>query len=132
MFSTIVTSIVSLANLAVMAILLRAYMRDSKAKSSQQDNQRVQQPERDYSDLLSRLTMLEEREIATDLPQTEKEQPQPEATVENRIAGALQMLQMGESPEEVGREYGYSQSEMGILLATARRSAEIAEVAESL
>lgn len=38
----------------------------------------------------------------------------------NRIESAMRRLQDGYAPDEVGREYGYSRSEMGIIAATAR------------
>ena len=70
-------------------------------------------------DVLQRLAKIEDYLHSLDFSGGRPESHSNENRNRNRIKSAVISLQNGEDPEEVGREYGYSRSEMGILLATA-------------
>jgi hypothetical protein len=56
----------------------------------------------------------------TELPVSENKKPSP-AEGREQVRLALQRLKMGQDPQEVCREMGYSRSEMGFLEASAKR-----------
>jgi hypothetical protein len=80
-----------------------------------------------YSTLTSlseKLKGIEAKPIRPVNPEPPREKVAVEDGGRNQVKVAIQKLKLGRDPESVGKELGLSRSEMGILMASAKRAVE--------
>ncbi|UCE67794.1 MAG: hypothetical protein JSU85_07255 [Candidatus Zixiibacteriota bacterium] len=75
--------------------------------------------DRYFDDLLERIQRLEKNYPVQAVANLESYIPGMNGSGVNRIKSVVEILRNGGNPDEVRREYGYSGSEMGLILAAA-------------
>ena len=96
-----------------------------------ENNRRKQLLAEDRESFYSTLTSLSEKlkgieaiPIRPVIPEPQRKTVAAEPEGRNQVKVAIQKLKLGRDPESVGKELGLSRSEMGILMASARRTVE--------
>jgi len=126
MFSSTLTLIVALLNLIVISGMLYLILKEIRGQKQVESKP---EPSRDISDLeiIERLAKLE-RSSREQIEPNEPAAPKPDASLPaNRISVAMEKLNRGMSAEQVGKDLGYSRSEMGIILASIRHGRTTAD-----
>lgn len=114
----VVLAISALNLLAVSGMfILLLYDSRNRGKASAEDRQSLYQLQ---SKLLEKIKIIEQLHFPSSVSKQKFDSSAAPGPGENRIEAALDKLNTGIAPDIVGRECGYSRSEMGIILASAR------------
>lgn len=110
---------ISALNLLVVSgmFLLLLYDSKNRSKATAEDRQSLYQLQ---SKLLEKIKIIEQLHFPPSASEQKFDSTAAPGPGKNRIKAALDRLDSGIAPDIVGRECGYSRSEMGIILASAR------------
>lgn len=110
---------ISALNLLVVSgmFLLLLYDSRNRSKATAEDRQSLYQLQ---SKLLEKIKIIEQLHFPPSVSEQKFDSTAAPGPGENRIKAAVDRLNSGIAPDIVGRECGYSGSEMGIILASAR------------
>lgn len=110
---------ISALNLLIISgmFLLLLYDSRNRGKATAEDRQSLYQLQ---SKLLEKIKIIEQLHFPPSVNEQKSDHIAAPGPSENRIKAAKERLNSGIAPDIVGRECGYSRSEMGIILASAR------------
>ncbi len=124
MFVEVIVAAISLINLIIVSVLMYSVIKRLEAFKYGAENTDGR-AERYYHDLLERIRRIEEDYPAQALAIVEEPVLDTAGAGTNRIKSAVKKIREGDTPEDVRREFGYSRSEIGIILASAGLSTEL-------
>ncbi len=124
MFVEVAVLTISVLNIVVVSTLLIVLMRYLKANKNSYaaSDDRAEQY---YGDLLERIKRIEKENPSKVLAKFESRDLNIINAGTNRIKSAVKRLREGSLPDEVRREFGYSHSEIGIIMASAGLKSEL-------
>lgn len=127
MFVEVAVLTISVLNILVVSTLLIVLMKYLKANNNS-NVASEDRAEQYYDDLLERINRIEKENPSKVLAKFENQDLNIINAGTNRIESAVKRLREGNSPDKVRQEFGYSRSEIGIIMASAGLKSELNDI----
>lgn len=127
MFVEVVVLTISVLNIIVVSTLLIVVVKYLKANNNS-NAASGDGAEQYYDDLLERIKRIEKENPSKVLAKFENQDLNIINAGTNRIKSAVKRLREGSPPDRVRQEFGYSRSEIGIIMASAGLKSELNDI----
>lgn len=127
MFVEVAVLTISVLNILVVSTLLIVLMKYLKANNNS-NAASGDGAEQYYDDLLERIKRIEKENPSKVLAKFENQDLNIINAGTNRIKSAVKRLREGSPPDRVRQEFGYSRSEIGIIMASAGLKSELNDI----